>query len=193
MICNRQSRDLRSPTNDEPPFTTLRGFLEEHRLGPGAGGNRTERLFHLLQYGLGIEIASDDESRIVWVIVPAIIRLLLLHGRAFNILQPPNDRIPVRMDFECSCFLFLQKQTPRRIQSCFEFLDHNLLFSLELFGVERAIHKSVGFNFQCDVPPVGSKIEVIRGEIMRSEGVIGASIFESERINLTVLETLRTL
>jgi hypothetical protein len=45
---------------------------------------------------------------VVWVVVAPVIGLLFLRGRAFNILQPTDNRVAVWMDLESRGFLLLQ-------------------------------------------------------------------------------------
>src|SRR5439155_9403511 len=114
-------------------------------------------------------------NRIVWMIIAAIVRLLLLDCRALHILQPSHYGIPIGMYLESGGFLFLQQQSPRRIQTGFYLFNDNLLLCFKLFGIKAAVDYPVGFDFQRHVPSVGREIEIVRSEIMRRERIVAAS------------------
>ena len=114
----------------------------------------------------GIEIADDDKNRVIGLIIFAVVSLLLLDRSALHILQPSDNGISIRMDFESRGLHVLQKKAPGRIESRLQLFNDNLLLRLKFILLKGTVHHSIGFDLQSDVPAIRSKIEVVRGKIV---------------------------
>src|SRR2546422_9832375 len=96
------------------------------------------------------------------------------------------------MYLESDSLLFLQEQSPGRIEPRLQLLNDNFLLRLELVGLKSAADHSIRFDFQSDIPAVRCEIEIIGSEIMRGERIVAAAVLEGNKIDLSLLEALGT-
>src|SRR5439155_25815499 len=122
--------------HEDPSLTALRRLLQQHGGRWTSRRHRTKRALHLCQYLIGSEISGKYKSGVVWMIVTAVIGLLLLNCGALYILKPSYDRIPIRMDLERRGFLFLQQQSPRRVEAGLQFFDYDFVLGFKLLGIK---------------------------------------------------------
>ena len=71
--------------------------------------------------------------------------------------------------------------------------DSHFLFGFKFFRIKNTVHHSVGFDLQGNTPAIGSEIEIVGREIVRSERVVVSTVLQCQQIDLTLFETVRTL
>src|SRR3954447_1610170 len=94
MVRNRKARHFGPPPNNQAAFATLWRFLELHHRRQRSCGNRCKKSRDSREDLIGLEITGNYKNGVVRLIVAAIVSLLLLDGRPFDILKPPDDGVP---------------------------------------------------------------------------------------------------
>ena len=153
MVHGERQLHVADPAQRYAAFAVLGGFRRvgrEQLVGSGTFGTRDwpELLLHQLDGTLGVEIAGDDEDRVVGLVVLAVERLQPVDGHVLDVRPRTDGRVAVVVPLKGRRQDAFLKHPAGTVFAALPLVAHHGHLGFEILPGDEGIDHAVGFEVE---------------------------------------------